>query len=233
MRRHTLERLLAAREAKRPVALITWLGDGRQRLAYADPDEADDDLDAELVKAAGQALRSDRCRTVDTQAGEVFLQVFNPPLRMIVVGAVHIAQALVPLASVTGYEVTVVDPRQAFASPARFPDVRLLAQWPDVALQALAADRRTAVVTLTHDPKLDDPALAAALRSPAFYIGSLGSRRTHAARLERLAAAGFDAASLARIHGPIGEPIGATSPSEVAIAIMAQVTRVLRRGDGA
>ena len=159
--------------------------------------------------------------------------MFNPPLRLIVVGAVHIAQALVPMASLTGYDVTVVDPRRAFASDARFPGVAVRQDWPDEALEELRPDARAAVITLTHDPKLDDPALDVALRSDAFYIAALGSKRTHAARLERLAGLGHDAATLGRIFGPAGLPIGAVSPAEIALSIMAEMTQVLRRlGEG-
>jgi len=160
----------------------------------------------------------------------VFLHVFNPPLRLFIIGAVHIAQALAPMAAMLDYSVTVIDPRRAFSSPRRFDEIRVLDGWPDEALAAEAPDARSAVVTLTHDPKLDDPALRAALESDAFYIGCLGSRRTHGKRLERLAAAGFDDASLARLHGPVGLDIGASSPAEIATAILAEVTRRLRRG---
>ena len=153
-----------------------------------------------------------------------------PAPRLILVGAVHISQALAPIAALAGYGVTVVDPRRSFATDARFPAVALTTEWPDEALTRLAPDARTAVVTLTHDPKLDDPALTVALNSPAFYIGSLGSRKTHAARLKRLAAAGFDDAALARIHGPVGLPIGALSPAEIAISVLAQITAVRRAG---
>lgn len=153
-----------------------------------------------------------------------FILVRNPPPRVLIVGAVHITQALAPMAALAGYEVTVIDPRGAFATVDRFPGVALSDDWPDDAVKGLRPDLRTAVVTLTHDPKLDDPALIAALQSDAFYIGALGSRKTHAARLERLGAAGFDAAALARIHGPAGLAIGAKSPAEIAISVLAQLT---------
>ena len=162
------------------------------------------------------------------QRADHFVQVFNPPLRLIVVGAVHIAQQLAPQAALAGYDVTVVDPRGAWATAERFPGIRLNSDWPDAALAALAPDGRTAVVTLTHDPKLDNPALATALASQAFYIGALGSRRTHAQRCERLAEAGWDATAVGRIHGPVGLAIGAKSPAEIAVAILAQMTQVLR-----
>ena len=172
---------------------------------------------------------ADRSRMLTVEGGgSLFLQAFNPPLRMMIVGAVHITQALAPIATLLGYEVTVVDPRRAFASDERFPGVHVDTDWPDDALHRLAPDRRTAVVTLTHDPKLDDPALEVALASEAFYIGSLGSRRTHAARLERIRARGIDEAALTRVHGPIGFAIGARSPAEIATAIAAEITARLR-----
>jgi xanthine dehydrogenase accessory factor len=161
---------------------------------------------------------------------KIFLQVHVPPPRLIVVGAVHIAQALVPMAAMTGYDVAVVDPRRAFGSDARFPNVQVFGDWPDEALAKLAPDRGTAVVTLTHDPKLDDPALGAALKSDCFYVGALGSKRTHEKRLARLGEMGFGPADFARIHGPVGLSIGARSPSEIAISIMAQITQVRRGG---
>src|SRR3546814_1961726 len=159
----------------------------------------------------------------------LFVHVYNPPLRLLIVGAVHISQALVPIASLAGYEVVVIDPRKAWASAERFPGVRLVDDWPDAAMTALAPDHRSAVVLLTHDPKLDDPALRVALRSPAFYVGARGSRKTHARRLSRLSADGLNADELARIHAPIGLAIGARSPAEIAIAILAQITQVQHR----
>ena len=227
MRRETLHAVLAAREAKRPAVLVSALDTGDQRLFHADdPDAAG--LDPAVRAACFVALRADRSRTLPKEEGAFFLQVFNPPLRMVVVGAVHVTQALAPMAALLGYEVTVVDPRRAFATDERFPGVVVESDWPDDALRRLSPDRRTAVVTLTHDPKLDDPALEAALAGDAFYIGSLGSRRTHAARLERLRARGFDEPALARIHGPIGLAIGARSPAEIATAVTAEITATLR-----
>ena len=227
MRRETLHAVLAAREAKRPAVLVSALDTGDQRLFHADdPDAAG--LDPAVRAACLEALRADRSRTLPKEEGALFLQVFNPPLRMVVVGAVHVTQALAPMAALLGYEVTVVDPRRAFATDERFPGVAVESDWPDDALRRLCPDRRTAVVTLTHDPKLDDPALEAALAGDAFYIGSLGSRRTHAARLERLRARGFDEAALARIHGPVGLAIGARSPAEIATAVTAEITATLR-----
>ncbi|HJP23486.1 MAG: XdhC family protein [Alphaproteobacteria bacterium] len=228
MKAATLKTLLADRAAKRSVALATNLNGGEERLLYPDALEAAD-LDEALAGAARNGFHSDRSGPVETAAGTVFLHVFNPPLRLIVIGAVHITQPLIRMATLAGYEVCVIDPRRSFATGERFPGVTLLDDWPDEGLQALALDARTAVVTLTHDPKLDDPALEVALRSEVFYIGSLGSRRTHAARLERLTAAGFAAATLERIHGPVGLSIGAKSPAEIALSIMAQITEALRQ----
>ena len=229
MKSATLEELLRHREAKSPVVLATNLNTGEERLVRPGDLDGGNSLDPAVAEAAADAFRSDRSRTVETGDGPVFLHVFNPPLRMIVVGAVHIAQPLARMAALAGYDVTVVDPRAAFATDERFPDVTLLTDWPDDALTTLAPDARTAVVTLTHDPKLDDPALEVALRSPAFYVGSLGSKRTHAARLRRLTEAGFGDDDLDRINGPVGLAIGARSPAEIAVSILAQVTQALRR----
>lgn len=223
------ERLLAAREAGRSACLVRFLRTGEEALVVGGDTIVGPDLPDAVLDAIREAHRRDRSTTIETEAGPVFLQVFNPPLRLVVVGAVHIAQALVPMASLTGYAVTVIDPRRGFATAERFPNVTLVDAWPDEAMEALAPDERTAVVTLTHDPKLDDPALDVALRSRAFYIGALGSKRTHAARLERLSALGHGPEALARIHGPAGLDIGAVSPAEIAISILAQMTAVLRR----
>lgn len=200
MQRDLLDRLLEARKKKLPAAHLRWLDLGREELVVGEA--ADRALDAAAVAAVRDSLHFDRGITVDTIDGKLFVQPFNPPLRLIVVGAVHIAQALVPMAGLSGYETVVVDPRRSFASDQRFPDVAVSTDWPDEALEALSIDARTAVVTLTHDPKLDDPALDVALRSKAFYIAALGSRRTHAARIERLQALGHDEDGIARIHGP-------------------------------
>ena len=218
-----LAALTAARAAKRPVAVATRLPSGEQYLA---PDPA---LPAALNAAAEAALGDDESGTVKVDGTDWFLHVYNPPSRLIVVGAVHIAQALVPFAAQLGFAVTVVDPRRAFASDERFPNVAVSSDWPDEAMDALKPDVRTAVVTLTHDPKLDDPALDRALRSPAFFIGSLGSRKTHAARLARLRALGHDDAALARIHGPVGLNIEAVTAPEIALSIAAQIVAA-RRG---
>ena len=229
MRRGLLDELLRARKDRRAVALVTDLGSGEQRLVARE--EADrDPLAAELA----QAFRFDASGIVRGADGrEQFVNVCNPPLKLIVIGAVHLAQALIPMARVAGYDAVVIDPRGAFATAARFPDVELHAEWPDEVLAAMALDERTALVALTHDPKIDDPALDAALKGRPFYIGALGSKKTNAARHDRLKARGLDDAALARIHGPIGLAIGARGPAEIAISIMAQMTRALRLGESA
>ncbi|TPG55502.1 xanthine dehydrogenase [Roseomonas nepalensis] len=220
----TLETLQAARAARRPVALLTRLPDGAQRLH---PDEA---LPDALRDAAEAALRDDRAGPVTAGEETWFVQPQVPSPRLIVVGAVHVAQALVPMATAVGLAVTVVDPRRAFATEERFQgDVTLVDEWPDDALLALRPDSRTAIVTLTHDPKLDDPALDVALKSEAFYIGALGSRRTHAKRVERLTEAGHGAEAIARIRAPVGLDIGAVTAPEIALSIIAQVVAA-RRG---
>jgi xanthine dehydrogenase accessory factor len=220
---HTLAALLAAREAGQAVVLATRLADGRQVLLPGD------DAPQPLREAAAMALERDESRTVELGDEPWFLHVYAPAFRLIVVGAVHIAQALAPLAATLGYAVTVVDPRRSFATAERFPGVALLHDWPDVALDGLKPDARTGIVTLTHDPKLDDPALDRALRSQAAFIGALGSRKTHASRLERLAALGHGAADLARIRGPVGLALGAVSTPEIALSIVAELVAT-RRG---
>jgi xanthine dehydrogenase accessory factor len=208
-----LGRVVAARAAREPLAVETDTGTWTRRvLGYQNLPEAFD--------ADRSGFGAD---------GERFVWVSNPPLRLAVVGAVHIAQPLAEMARIAGYDVTLIDPREAFASAARFPGQRLVHDWPDAALAAHGLDHRTAVVTLTHDPKLDDPALVAALRSPVFYIGALGSSRTHGKRAERLKEAGLGEDEVARIDAPIGLDIGARSPAEIAVAIMAEMTERLRR----
>ncbi|WP_417517723.1 XdhC family protein [Minwuia sp.] len=221
MDRALLDQLQADRAAHRSVVLATHLDSGRQHLIYAGGNDP-------LQTEAEAAIRSDKPATIETEDGKVFLNIFNPPLRMLIIGAVHIAQFLTPMAEMAGYEVALIDPREAWATPDRFPGVRIIDEWPDDAMADLKPDHRTAVVTLTHDPKLDDPALNAVLGSDAFYIGSLGSKRTHAKRVDRLAEAGFTPEQIARIHAPVGLDIGAKSPAEIAISVMAQVTATLR-----
>lgn len=225
MKASIFRELQQARATKRPVALVIDLSDGAEALVYADA-VTGTFPDAVLDEARAR-LRDNNSGIVEVENGRWFVDCHNPPLRVIVVGAVHITQTLVPMASVAGYEVIVIDPRASFATEERFPGIRLLDDWPDEAMETLAPDRRTAIITLTHDPKLDDPALHVALRSDAFYIACLGSRRTHAKRLDRLRQEGFDEATLARIHGPAGLDIGAVSPAEIALSVLAEMTAVL------
>ncbi len=225
-----LDTLQTARSENRPAVLITELETGSQAIVIGSHRYGDLELDSFLLSEVERAKTDDRSRTIALEGVEqnkFFIHVFNPPKRLIVVGAVHIAQPLVSMATISEYQVTVVDPRGAFATKARFPGVELIEKWPDEALANLKLDRRTAVVTLTHDPKLDDPALTTALASDAFYIGALGSRRTHAARLERLRKTGCAKADLERIHGPVGLVIGAKSPAEISISILGQMTEKL------
>lgn len=212
-----------------PVALLEALVDtrrNRQPVAY----EVNLKTQNRRLTSQGYADRFAKDRSGFEEDGDIFVAIHNPPLRLVIVGAVHIAQALVPMARVAGYDVTIVDPRDAFGSEARFPGERLLAEWPDEALEQIGLHSRTAVVLLTHDPKLDDPALHIALKSDCFYIGALGSRRTHASRVERLRDAGFSEAEIVRIHGPVGLDIGAAGPPEIAVSILAQMTQKLRLG---
>ena len=228
MKTKILERVLADREAKRQFALVTRLETGEQSVLYLDgAGEGELEIDTRLRSAVEDAIRDDKSGTVASAGGDMFVEVFNPPLRLLIVGAVHIAQPLARMASVAGYDVTVIDPRGSFATDDRFPGVTLVNEWPDDAMPPLDPDRRTAVVTLTHDPKIDDPALAAVLRSDAFYIGALGSRKTHAARVDRLTDSGFTEGEIGRIHGPVGLSLGAVSPAEIAVSILAQVTQAL------
>ncbi len=222
IRTHLIQ-LTADIAARKQVATITTLATGAQLLVHPG-DRVADDLAAPLA----DAFRKDKSQVVATAAGEVFINIFNPSLRMIMIGAVHISQALIPMARQAGYDITVIDPRTAFASGERFAGVALDARWPDDVLPGLRLDRRTAFIALTHDPKIDDPALKLALGSDCFYIGALGSGRTHAKRRERLTAAGLTDAQLDRIHAPIGLDIGAIGAPEIAISILAEVTAHLR-----
>jgi xanthine dehydrogenase accessory factor len=224
MKLDILAALNAERAARRAAVVVTDVATDTQRLVKA-TDVAGDPL-KELI---GKHIRSGKSGMEETPQGKVFLTVHVPPPRLVATGAVHISQALAPMAKLVGYDVTIVDPRTAFATPERFPDVKLIAEWPDTALPPLGIDHYTAFVALTHDPKIDDPALSHALARDCFYIGALGSKKTHARRLERLKEQGFDAAALARIHAPIGLDIGAVSPAEIAVAILGQVTARLRQ----
>ena len=233
MKRALLRKLQAARRGKQPAALVTDTASGAQALIIDANTDGDLTLTPAQLAAAGSAIEQDRSGPLtagsEAQPDGLFVQAFNPPLRMIVVGAVHIAQSLAPMAALTGYEVVLVDPRKGWANEARFPGQRIVDAWPDEALEALGLDRRTAVVLLSHDPKLDDPALAVALRSAVFYIGALGSRKTQAKRRERMTAEGFSESEIDRIHGPVGLPLGARSPAEIAVSILAEVTQVRHR----
>ncbi|MBK8008993.1 MAG: XdhC family protein [Rhizobiales bacterium] len=221
-----LKALNEERAARRAAIVVTALASGAQRLVKA-PDAAKD----ELREALEKRLRSGKSGTEETPEGKFFLTVFVPPPRLVITGAVHISQELAPMAQRLGYDVTVVDPRTAFATPERFAGIRLLAEWPDKALPSLGIDAHTAFAALTHDPKIDDPALLHAFSKNCFYIGALGSKKTHAARIERLKVQGATDSQLARIHAPIGLSIGAVSPAEIAVSILAEITARLRLGE--
>ncbi|RJF83826.1 xanthine dehydrogenase [Azospirillum cavernae] len=234
MKRDILDRLVAAKAAATPVAIVTDLNSGLQSLVLDDAVHGAFGLEPEILEEVRRRIRQDRSGVLtdpqDEDGFRLFVHVHNPAMRLLIVGAVHIAQALAPLAVLSGYDVTVIDPRGAFATEARFPGIKLNHDWPDEGLTALAPDVRTAIVTLSHDPKLDDPALIAALRSPAFYVGALGSKRTHALRLDRLRDEGLSEAQVKRIRGPVGLSIGAVTPAEIALSILGQITCV-RRGE--
>jgi xanthine dehydrogenase accessory factor len=227
MRLEILSALNAERAARRAAIVVTDVETQAQRLVLG----ADVAGDA-LADVLNERLRSGKSGMVEADGKRLFLTVYVPPPRLVAIGAVHISQALAPIARIAGYDVTIVDPRTAFATPERFPDVPLIAEWPDVALPPLGIDRYTAFVALTHDPKIDDPALLHAFERGCFYIGALGSKKTHARRLERLKGQGAGDADLARIHAPIGLDIGAVSPPEIAVAIMGEITAALRLDGG-
>lgn len=223
MRLDILQSLNSERAARRAAIVVTDVASGVQRFVKKADVVADP-----LREALEAALRSGKSGMVETPQGKMFLTVHVPPARLVAIGAVHISQALAPMAKLVGYDVVIVDPRTAFATPERFPDVKLLAEWPDAALPGLNIDAYTAFVALTHDPKIDDPALIHALARDCFYVGALGSRKTHARRVERLKAQGLSDAVIGRIHAPIGLAIGAVSPPEIALAIMGEITARLR-----
>jgi len=223
-----LSQLNAERAARRGAIVVTDVASGAERLVKAG--EVDRDPLKDVFK---ERLRTGKSGMAETPEGRVFLTVHVPPPRLVITGAVHISQALAPIARVVGYDVIIVDPRTAFASIERFPDVKVIAEWPDSALPPLNIDRYTAFVALTHDPKIDDPALTHALERECFYIGALGSKKTHARRVERLKSAGLNEDAIARIHAPIGLPIGAVSPPEIAVAIMGEITARLRQTEAA
>ena len=224
MRLELLKTLNTERAARRAAILVTDVASGEQRLVKG-ADIASDALAEEL----DAALRMGKSRSIEVSGRSYFLTVQAPPARIICIGAVHISQALAPMAKLSDFDLTIIDPRTAFATPERFPDVRLLAEWPQEVLPDLRLDRYTAVCLLTHDPKIDDPALIAALRAECFYIGALGSRKTHAKRVERMMAEGFSEADLKRIHAPIGLDIGSVSPAEIAVSVLGEIIAALRK----
>ncbi|HVE22610.1 MAG TPA: XdhC family protein [Acidocella sp.] len=224
MKLAAIDALAAAAEARRPVAFAKRLSDAAE---FVLPDAA---APAALTEAGATALATNKTGTVTIGDETWFIEARNPPPQLILIGGVHIAQSLVPLATMAGFAVVLVDPRRGFGNQERFPGAAISNDWPDDAVRALRPDSHTALVTLTHDPKLDDPALDEVLRSAAFYIGALGSRKTHAARLERLASLGHGEAALARIHGPVGLNIGAVSAPEIALSVMAEIVAARRQG---
>ena len=222
MKLEHLQRILSAQAQKQPIASVTRLTDGAQSLYDGKQCNGAVSLsDVQLEEAHG-LLVAGRSAALATGGAEIFLRSYAPPPRLVVIGAVHIAQFLAPMAVLAGFEVIVIDPRQAFATEARFPGVALMTEWPGAALAKLGLDDHTAVVTLTHDPKLDDPALIAALQSPVFYIGALGSSRTHARRVERLREQGLGELAH-RIHAPVGLDLGGRAATEIAVSVLAQI----------
>ena len=237
MKREILDQLLADRAGRRAVALVTNMDTSVQCLVYADgtifqTDSEPVDIQDDLSDAARQCLTEHRSSAVEIDDSRLIVRVYAPPPRLIIIGAVHIAQALLPMAEQAGFEVHLIDPRSAFGAATRFPDMNVIDEWPDKAVSELSPDASTALVTLSHDPKIDDPALQVALASEAFYVGSLGSRKTHAGRLKRLSALGIDDDKLARIHAPIGLPLGGRAPAEIAVSILAQIVEVRYSGVG-
>jgi xanthine dehydrogenase accessory factor len=224
MRLELLKTLNEERAARRAAVLITDTQTGEQRLVKGGEIAGDP-----LAEQLDGALRMGKSRSVEVDGRGYFLTVQVPPVRILCIGAVHISQALAPMARLADFDLTIVDPRTAFATPERFPDVHLIAEWPQDALPELRIDRYTGVCLLTHDPKIDDPALIAALRADCFYIGALGSRKTHAKRVERMMAEGFSQEDLSRIHAPIGLDIGSVSPAEIAVSVLGEIIAALRK----
>ncbi len=223
---HLLKQLNIERSARRAAVLVTDLGDGHNRLICEG-----DAIAGPFGEAVDAALRSGKSGTIEVEGRQYFLNVHVPPARLVIIGAVHITQALAPMATMAGLDVRVIDPRTAFATPERFVGIDLVAEWPDEALAAQPLDGYTALAAVTHDPKIDDGALRAALDANCFYIGALGSRKTHAKRVDRLMSAGVDETALSRIAAPIGLDIGAASPAEIAVSILAQLIAALRKRD--
>jgi xanthine dehydrogenase accessory factor len=228
MKNEILARLQSLRQEKQSVALVTRLHDGIQAFVTEDLVEGELSLLDDTITTIRQRISEDLSGVIFEADIKIFVRVYSTPLRLILIGAVHVSQALIPMAALLGFEVTVIDPRSSFASDERFPDVTMMTDWPDEAIRKLKPDPHTAVVTLTHDPKLDDPALKEVLPTNAFYIGSLGSKRTHASRLERLRAEGIDDETLSRIHAPVGLHLGGRRPAEIALSIMAEIIQTLR-----
>jgi xanthine dehydrogenase accessory factor len=226
MKAETIAKVQEARARRRAVTLATRLSDAAETLIYRDSAEGELANDATVLAAARRAMDVGASETLDHGGQKIFLHVYVPPQRLVIVGAVHIAQSLAPMAAMLDFDVTVVDPRGAWATGQRFPGVKVIQEWADEAFQAMGLDANTAVVTLTHDPKLDDPALEAALKSEVFYVGALGSTRTHAKRKERLTQAGITDEQFARIHGPVGLNLGAKSPAEIAVSVLGQIIEV-------
>jgi xanthine dehydrogenase accessory factor len=224
MKLELLKQMNEAQRQRRACVLVTKLSDGSQRFVAGE--RADDDILAEDIEAA---LRAGKSGTVEREGESYFLKVQVPPVRLVMIGAVHISQALCPIARIAGLDPIVIDPRTAFASPERFPETTVIAEWPDEALEERPLDRFTAICLLTHDPKIDDRALTRALKAECFYIGALGSRKTHAKRLERMRTEGFGEEAFARIHAPIGLDIGAVSPAEIAVSIAGEIVAALRK----
>ncbi len=229
MKAETLMALQEARAQRRAVTLATRLSDAAEALVYRHDATGELAGDAAILSAAQRAMDIGKSETIDLAGAKIFQNVYVPPPRLIIVGAVHIAQSLAPMAAMLEFDVTVVDPRGAWATTQRFPGVKVIQDWADEAFQTMGLDVSTAVVTLTHDPKLDDPALESALKSDVFYIGALGSRRTHAKRKERLGEVGITEEMFARVHGPVGLNIGAKSPGEIAVSILGQIIEVRAR----
>lgn len=224
MKASTIKLLLDAQRSRTPIAVLKYIGSGDERVVTIDKISESPVSETELENA----FRSDKSRLFQTEEGEVFAQIYSPPPQLFIIGAVHVTQHMLPIARSIGYEPIVIDPRTAFATKERFGDANLIAEWPQDVLSSKLLDSRSALAALTHDPKIDDPALELALNNPCFYIGALGSRRTHASRVERLTDRGFTEQQIARIHAPIGLDIGAQGPAEIAISIMAEITASLR-----
>ena len=227
MKKNILSKILDDQEAKTPFVLLTNIQSGEQTVIYHKGAVGPEAKNLELLKICRRYMKDNKNGIISDPKNEFFLHVFNPPLRLAIIGAVHIAQPLTQMAKIAGYDVIVVDPRESFATADRFPSTTIITEWPDDAMEQIDIDRRTAIVTLTHDPKLDDPALSVAIKSNAFYVGALGSKKTHALRVDRMKTEGNDERQINRIHAPVGLNLHAVSPAEIAISIMAEITATL------